>query len=112
MRERDSLHRKEGILLLAQRIAGLPRVQKKVLAMYYFENMSLADIAACLGLSEARTCQILIRTVDLLKSCFLQITLTPRPKDAQKGQPRSDQFKEIVGCLSPYPALGSIPGLD
>jgi RNA polymerase sigma factor for flagellar operon FliA len=72
MRKPDSLQRKEGILVLVQRIAELPRVQKKVLAMYYFENMSLADIAACLGLSKARTCQILIRTVDLLQSCLLQ----------------------------------------
>jgi RNA polymerase sigma factor FliA len=85
MRERDSLHRKEGILLLAQRIAELPRAQKKVLAMYYFENMPLADIAACLGLSKARTCQILIRTVDLLKSCFLQITLTLAQKMSRKA---------------------------
>ena len=37
MRDRDCLQRNHDILLLAQRIAALPRVHKKVLAMYYFE---------------------------------------------------------------------------
>ena len=81
------MQRREEILLLAQRIAELPRVQKKVLAMYYFENMPLADIAACLDLSKPRTCTILMRAVDLMQSCFLQITSIPRPKDGQKDQP-------------------------
>ena len=81
MRELDSLQRKEDILLLVQHIAELPRVQKKVLAMYYFENIPLADIAACLGLSRARTCQILIRTVDRLQTCFLRT----RPNARRKG---------------------------
>jgi RNA polymerase sigma factor for flagellar operon FliA len=77
MREPDSLQRKEGILLLVQRIAELPRVEKKILAMYYFENMPLADIAVCFGLSKTRTRQILTRAVDLLQTYFLQTTLTP-----------------------------------
>jgi sigma-70-like protein len=62
MQEWDSVQHKETVLLLAQRIAKLPGVQKKVLAMYYFENMQLSDIAACLGLSKIRTCQILVET--------------------------------------------------
>jgi RNA polymerase sigma factor FliA len=45
MPEGGGSHRKEVISLLAQRIAELPRVQKKVLAMYYYENMQLADLA-------------------------------------------------------------------
>jgi RNA polymerase sigma factor FliA len=87
MPERDSLQRKESILLLTQRIAELPRIQKKVLAMYYFANIPLADIACCLGLSQAGTCQVLIRTVELLQSCLLQIASTPRSKDGHKDQP-------------------------
>ena len=92
----DSLYRKD-IFQLAQRIAELPRIQKKVLAMYYFENMPLADIAACLGLNKARTCQILIRTVDALQSCFLKSRPNaPRVKHSQKVTP--DQGTESMGC--------------
>jgi RNA polymerase sigma factor FliA len=36
--------RQKVILLLAQRIAQLPPMQKKVLAMYYHQNMQLAEI--------------------------------------------------------------------
>lgn len=66
MREPDSLQRKEGILLLVQRIAELPHVQKKVLAMYYFENLPLADIAVCFGLTEGEVDQFRAETVRLL----------------------------------------------
>jgi DNA-directed RNA polymerase specialized sigma subunit len=50
------------LALLAQYISRLPSLQKKVLAMYYFENMPLADIGTSLGLSKIKTCQILIET--------------------------------------------------
>ena len=77
----DSSQRKRDILLFAQRIAELPRVQKKVLAMYYFENLPLADIAACLGLSKIKVCEILVETSAQL---FLADHRTPRLKDRQK----------------------------
>jgi RNA polymerase sigma factor (sigma-70 family) len=44
--------------LLAERIARLPELQKKVLAMYYYENMQLPEIAAIFGVTESRICQI------------------------------------------------------
>jgi RNA polymerase sigma factor (sigma-70 family) len=44
--------------LLAQRLAQLPELQKKVLAMYYYENMQLPEIAAIFGVTESRICQI------------------------------------------------------
>ena len=79
------------LLLLAQRIAKLPGVQKKVLAMYYFENMPLADIAAGLGLSKIKTCQILVETSAQL---FLADSRTPYLKDRQKVAP--DQQAESI----------------
>ena len=60
MPELDNAQHKESVLLLAQCISKLPWLQKKVLAMYYFGNMPLADIATSLGLSKTGTCQILV----------------------------------------------------
>ena len=40
-------------------MAQLPELQKKVLAMYYHENMQLFKIAAVFGVTESRICQIL-----------------------------------------------------
>ena len=64
----DVLERKEVLSLLAQRMTKLPEIQKKVLAMYYYENMKLSEIARCFGLTESRICQIHTQTVGVLRN--------------------------------------------
>jgi RNA polymerase sigma factor FliA len=63
----------ESLSLLAQRMAKLPEMRKKVLAMYYYENMKLSEIAACFGLTESRICQIHTQTVGLLRNYMANI---------------------------------------
>ena len=58
----------EVLSLLAQRMTKLPEIQKKVLAMYYYENMKLSEIARCFGLTESRICQIHTQTVGVLRN--------------------------------------------
>ena len=60
---RDNLEKAELGQLLTQRIAELPDIPKKILAMYYHENMRLAEIAAVFGLTESRICQIHSQTI-------------------------------------------------
>jgi RNA polymerase sigma factor FliA len=64
----EVVERKEMVALLAERIAQLPEMQKKVLAMYYYENLRLADIAAAFGLTESRICQIHTQAVKQLRA--------------------------------------------
>jgi RNA polymerase sigma factor for flagellar operon FliA len=64
----DALERKEVLSLLAQRMEQLPAVPKKVLAMYYYEEMRLSEIAACFGLTESRICQIHTQAVGQLRN--------------------------------------------
>jgi RNA polymerase sigma factor for flagellar operon FliA len=64
----DVLERKEVLLLLIQRMAELPDMPKKVLAMYYYENMRLSEIATCFRLTESRICQIHTQTIALLRN--------------------------------------------
>jgi len=64
------LERKEIISLLAQRIAQLPELQKKVLAMYYYENMQLSKIAAISGTTESQIRQIRAQAVAVLCEYF------------------------------------------
>jgi RNA polymerase sigma factor for flagellar operon FliA len=54
----DKMEKEELIRLVADRIQDLPEVPKKVLSMYYYEGMRLAEIAAVFGLTESRICQI------------------------------------------------------
>jgi 3-oxoacyl-[acyl-carrier protein] reductase len=55
---RESAEKQELVELLTQRISEMPDIPRKILAMYYFENMRLAEIAAVFGLTESRICQI------------------------------------------------------
>lgn len=55
---RDELQKKELIQLVITRLQQLPDMQKKVLAMYYFEEMRLAEIADVFGVTEGRISQI------------------------------------------------------
>jgi RNA polymerase sigma factor for flagellar operon FliA len=68
---RDNLEKAELLQLLTQWIAELPDIPKKILAMYYFENLRLAEIAAVFGLTESRICQIHAQTIIGLRA-YLQ----------------------------------------
>ena len=57
------MEKEELMQLVAQRIKELPDIPRKILAMYYFENMRLAEIAAVFGLTESRICQIHSQTI-------------------------------------------------
>ncbi|HEX2855068.1 MAG TPA: FliA/WhiG family RNA polymerase sigma factor [Opitutaceae bacterium] len=68
---RENLEKAELLQLLAQRISELPEIPRKVLAMYYFENLRLAEIAAVFGLTESRICQIHAQSIQGLRT-FIQ----------------------------------------
>jgi len=53
-----SLENEEMSQLMARKIEELPDIQRRVLAMYYYENMRLGEIAAVFNLTESRICQI------------------------------------------------------
>lgn len=68
---RDSLEKEELISLLTERIQSLPDTQKRILAMYYFEGMRLAEIAAVFGRTESRISQIHAQAVTTLRAEIL-----------------------------------------
>jgi RNA polymerase sigma factor FliA len=54
----DGTARNEMADIIAEHLAKLPKMQKQVLALYYFEDMRLREIAEIFGLTESRICQI------------------------------------------------------
>jgi RNA polymerase sigma factor FliA len=44
--------------VIFERLKELPEMQRKVLALYYVEDMHLREIAETFGLTESRICQI------------------------------------------------------
>lgn len=70
---RDKMEKAELMQLVAKRIEELPEIPKKILAMYYFENMRLAEIAAVFNLTESRICQIHAQTVINLRAYIQRV---------------------------------------
>ena len=66
--EFDRSDRNEVLKLLTQYIARLPRIPKKVLALYYYENLGSAEIANGLGLTGNEVEQIRTETVRSLRN--------------------------------------------
>ena len=54
--------------ILTERMGELPEIPRKILAMYYFEKMRLAEIAKVFDLTESRICQIHSQTILSLRS--------------------------------------------
>lgn len=54
----DSLFSKELRQTITETIENLPEKERLVVAMYYYENLKLKEIAEVIGVSESRVCQI------------------------------------------------------
>jgi RNA polymerase sigma factor for flagellar operon FliA len=54
--------------VIAQRLEQLPDMQRKVLALYYFEDMRLREIAETFGVTESRICQIHSQAILAIRS--------------------------------------------
>ena len=51
-------------------LSQLIAMQRKVLALYYFEELRLAEIAAAFNLTESRICQIHAQALQAIKGCL------------------------------------------
>jgi len=54
--------------LIEERLRQLPEMQRKVLALYYFEDMRLREIAEAFGVTESRICQIHSQAILAIKA--------------------------------------------
>lgn len=68
----DCTARREVAAIIAQRITQLPEMQRKVLALYYFEDLRLREIAEAFGVTESRICQIHSQAILAIRSFLKQ----------------------------------------
>lgn len=61
------LEREEKVALLKQAITELPERERTVLALYYYEDLKLREIAEVLGVTESRVSQIRSHAVNTLR---------------------------------------------
>jgi RNA polymerase sigma factor for flagellar operon FliA len=64
----DTAVRRELARVIADRLEQLPEMQRKVLALYYFEDLRLREIAEVFGVTESRICQIHSQAILAIKS--------------------------------------------
>jgi RNA polymerase sigma factor for flagellar operon FliA len=65
---RDKTASRELSRLIAERLEQLPEIQRKVLALYYFEGLRLREIAEAFNLTESRICQIHAQAILAIKN--------------------------------------------
>lgn len=65
--------------LLAQAIAALPEREQQVLSLYYFEELTMKEVGAVLGVGESRICQIHSTAMVRLRSQLRPARLPERP---------------------------------
>jgi RNA polymerase sigma factor for flagellar operon FliA len=70
----EDLEKSELAEIMVDKLETLPERQRQVLAMYYFENMRLAEIAAVFGVTEARICQIHTQALGSLRKYLNRIS--------------------------------------
>ncbi len=68
----DNTVRRELSAIIATRIKQLPEMQRKVLALYYFEDLRLREIAEAFGVTESRICQIHSQAILAIRSFLKQ----------------------------------------
>ena len=67
----DEVTRREVLAMVSKRLSMLPEMQRKVLSLYYFEDLRLREIAEIFSLTESRICQIHAQAILAIKS-YLQ----------------------------------------
>ena len=66
----DIAARRELGRIIAERLDQLPEMQRKVLALYYFEDLRLREIAEVFGVTESRICQIHAQAILAIKAAL------------------------------------------
>jgi len=64
----EGVERREIARMIFDRLQSLPVMQRKVLALYYYEDLRLREIAEVFGVTESRICQIHAQAIIAIKA--------------------------------------------
>ena len=74
----ERVSRAELAGVIAQRMQQLPRMQRQVLALYYYEGLRLREIAAVFGFCESHICQIHAKAILAIRGFLERYETGPR----------------------------------
>lgn len=68
MSPHDHVEKQQDAELLREAIAGLPERDRQIIALYYYEQLTLSNIGEILGVTESRICQVRAKALIVLQS--------------------------------------------
>jgi len=71
--------------LLARAIQELPEKERQVLALYYYEELTMKEVGAALGVGESRVSQIHSMAVVRLRARMAEMTRQKAPSESVRG---------------------------
>ncbi len=77
--------RSEAKHLLARAIAELPQKERQVMALYYFEELTMKEVGAALGVGESRVSQIHSMAVIRLRARLSELSNGHQPPECAAG---------------------------
>ena len=71
--------------MLARAIAELPQKERQVMALYYFEELTMKEVGAALGVGESRVSQIHSMAVIRLRARLSELSNGHQPPECAAG---------------------------
>src|SRR5579883_2707061 len=98
----DSFEVKETKEALVAAVSQMAEREKKVLTLYYYEGLTLAEIGEILGVTESRVCQIHTKAVLQLRA-----KLADRPEGALRRAPAAERGPGREGSARGVPTTAA-----
>jgi RNA polymerase sigma factor FliA len=83
----DTLEAKESKQALIEAVDGMPERERTVLLMYYYDELTLSEIGAVLGVTESRVCQIHTKALRQLRSKLADRSESAAPRGVVPSAP-------------------------
>ncbi|MEZ5403577.1 MAG: sigma-70 family RNA polymerase sigma factor [Bryobacteraceae bacterium] len=73
------LERRQHSELVREALKTLPEKNRKILQAYYYEEQTLEEIGAGMGLSKSWLCRMHAKSIEMLRTAMEQLLAAPRP---------------------------------
>ncbi|MCB0112624.1 MAG: FliA/WhiG family RNA polymerase sigma factor [Caldilineaceae bacterium] len=92
----DQVEERELQARLGQAIQALPKREQILLSLYYYEDLTMREVAQVMEISQTRVCQLHARTLLTLKAL-----IAPASAEKSNNPPPDDEAPEVCELVKP-----------
>ena len=107
----DAFETKESKYLLAEAIEALSDKERTVLTLYYYENMTLAEIGTVIGVTESRVCQIHTKAIIHLKDKLANLDRELSPYHRKSLTKKPPRTRRSINTRTVTPRSNTTPNI-